>query len=108
MIDLRQIYQETILDCFEGEFHEPGESKLYKSEMHLDLQQETTAETKLSVVNNDCLFVGKQMLDEGLNPAVLNMASAYRPGGGVMNGARTQEECILRRSNLFMSLYQYD
>ena len=108
MIDLRQIYQETILDCFEGEFHEPGESKLYKSEMHLDLQQETTAETKLSVVNNDCLFVGKQMLDEGLNPAVLNMASAYRPGGGVLNGARAQEECIFCRSNLFMSLYLYD
>ena len=108
MIDLRQIYQETILDCFEGEFHEPGESKLYKSEMHLDLQQETTAETKLSVVNNDCLFVGKQMLYEGLNPAVLNMASAYRPGGGVLNGARAQEECIFRRSNLFMSLYLYD
>ena len=48
------------------------------------------------------------MQDEGLNPAILNMASAYRPGGGVMNGARTQEECSLRRSNLFMSLYQYD
>ena len=48
------------------------------------------------------------MLDEGLNPAVLNMASAYRPGGGVLNGARAQEECIFRRSNLFMSLYRYD
>lgn len=108
MIDLRQIYQETIADCFEGEFHELGESKLYKSESHLDLQQVTTTETKLSVVNNDCLVVGKQMQDEGLNPAVLNMASAYRPGGGVLNGARAQEECIFRRSNLFMSLYLFD
>lgn len=108
MIDLRQIYQETIADCFEGEFHEPGESKLYKSEIHLDLQQVTTTETKLSVVNNDCLVVGKQMQDEGLNPAVLNMASAYRPGGGVLNGARAQEECIFRRSNFFMSLYLFD
>ena len=108
MIDLRQIYQETIADCFEGEFHEPGESKLYKSEIHLDLQQVTTTETKLSVVNNDCLVVGKQMQDEGLNPAVLNMASTYRPGGGVLNGARAQEECIFRRSNLFMSLYLFD
>ena len=108
MIDLRQIYQETIADCFEGEFHEPGESELYKSEIHLDLQQVTTTETKLSVVNNDCLVVGKQMQDEGLNPAVLNMASAYRPGGGVLNGARAQEECIFRRSNLFMSLYLFD
>ena len=108
MIDLRQIYQETIADCFEGEFHEPGESKLYKSEIHLDLQQVTTTETKLSVVNNDCLVVGKQMQDEGLSTAVLNMASAYRPGGGVLNGARAQEECIFRRSNLFMSLYLFD
>ena len=108
MIDLRQIYQETIADCFEGEFHEPGESELYKSEIHLDLQQVPTTETKLSVVNNDCLVVGKQMQDEGLNPAVLNMASAYRPGGGVLNGARAQEECIFRRSNLFMSLYLFD
>ena len=108
MIDLRQIYQETIADCFEGEFHEPGESELYKSEIHLDLQQVTTTETKLSVVNNDCLVVGKQMQDEGVNPAVLNMASAYRPGGGVLNGARAQEECIFRRSNLFMSLYLFD
>ena len=108
MIDLWQTYQETIADCFEGEFHEPGESELYKSDIHLDLQQVTTTETKRSVVNNDCLVVGKQMQDEGLNPAVLNMASAYRPGGGVLNGARAQEECIFRRSNLFMSLYLFD
>ena len=108
MINLRQIYQETIGDCFEGEFHEPGESKLYKSEVQLDLLPVATNDTKLSVVNDDCLVVGKQMLDEGLNPAVLNMASAYRPGGGVLNGARAQEECIFRRSNLFMSLYRYD
>ena len=108
MIDLKHIYQETIADCFEGEFHEPGESKLYKSEVHLNLQPAAINETKLSVVNDDCLVVGKQMQDEGLNPAVLNMASAYRPGGGVLNGARAQEECIFRRSNLFMSLYLYD
>ena len=108
MIDLRQIYQETIADCFEGEFHEPGESELYKKEVKLEPQQVAGFDTKLSVVNNDCLVVGKQMQDEGLNPAVLNMASAYRPGGGVLNGARAQEECIFRRSNLFMSLYLFD
>ena len=108
MIDLRQIYQETIADCFEGEFHEPGESELYKKEVKLEPQQVAGFDTKLSVVNKDCLVVGKQMQDEGLNPAVLNMASAYRPGGGVLNGARAQEECIFRRSNLFMSLYLFD
>lgn len=108
MIDLRQIYQETIADCFEGGFHDPGESELYKKEVILDSLHVAGFDTKLSVENDDCLVVGKHMQDEGLNPAILNMASAYRPGGGVMNGARTQEECIFRRSNLFMSLYQYD
>lgn len=108
MFDLRQIYQETISDCLEGEFNEPGKSELYKKEVIIESLQTTEGKTKLSVVNNDCLVVGKQMMDEGLNPAVLNMASAYRPGGGVLNGARAQEECIFRRSNLFMSLYRYD
>lgn len=108
MIDLRQVYQETIGECLDGEFHGPGESKLYKSEVQLDLEQSSTNDTKLSVVNDDCLVVGKQMQDEGLNPAILNMANAYRPGGGVLGGARAQEECIFRRSNLFMSLYIYD
>ena len=49
MINLRQIYQETIGDCFEGEFHEPGESKLYKSEVQLDSLPVATNDTKLSV-----------------------------------------------------------
>lgn len=36
--------------------------------------------------------------------AILNMASAKRPGGGVINGARAQEECLFRCSNLSVSI----
>jgi uncharacterized protein (TIGR02452 family) len=34
----------------------------------------------------------------------LNMASPKRPGGGVQNGARAQEECLFRCSNLINSI----
>jgi len=47
------------------------------------------------------------MLNSGLNPGVLNLASRQNPGGGVLNGAGAQEENIFRRTNLFMSLYRF-
>ncbi|MCQ2254444.1 MAG: TIGR02452 family protein [Bacteroidaceae bacterium] len=108
MTNLISIYQETIADSFEGEFNNPSLSKLYSEEVKLGPSEKDCFNTAVSVINKDCLDAAKEMLDEGLNPAVLNMANAFRPGGGVLHGARAQEECIFRRSNLFMSLYRFD
>jgi uncharacterized protein (TIGR02452 family) len=63
--------------------------------------------TNVAVIEADCLETANLLIKAGYNPCVVNMASAQNPGGGVVNGAGAQEENFFRRSNLFMSLYQY-
>ncbi len=48
--------------------------------------------TKFEVMQRDCLEVAEMLLNEGYNPAVLNMANRQVPGGGVIGGAGAQEE----------------
>lgn len=63
--------------------------------------------TKTSVVNRDSMLVAKDMIEAGLNPAVLNLASAYHACGGYDRGSNAQEESLCRVSTLSRSLYQY-
>ncbi len=65
------------------------------------------SETKVGCVNADCVDVAKDMLDRGLNPAILNLASRRHPCGGYDRGMSAQEETLCRMSTLSQSLYQY-
>ena len=67
----------------------------------------TRYQTAFSVINADCLETANVLLKAGKKPCVLNMASRQNPGGGVFNGAGAQEENLFRRTNLFLSLYQF-
>jgi uncharacterized protein (TIGR02452 family) len=61
-------------------------------------------ETRVTVFEGDCVEVGIRLQELGFNVAVLNMASSYKPGGGVKNGSGAQEENLFRRSNYHLHL----
>lgn len=65
---------------------------------------EREAASTLEVRNETTLSAARRQLQEGLNPVVLNFASALEPGGGFLRGARSQEEYLARSSGLYACL----
>lgn len=81
-------------------------AKVYKSEFTVDAPELATA-TVTDCVNADCADVAKSLLDEGLKPAILNLASRTSPCGGYHKGTSAQEECLSQMSTLSQSLYAF-
>jgi uncharacterized protein (TIGR02452 family) len=79
---------------------------VYKSEFTVDIPELAT-ETETDCVNADCADVAKSLIDEGLNPAILNLASRISPCGGYHKGTSAQEECLSQMSTLSQSLYAF-
>jgi uncharacterized protein (TIGR02452 family) len=84
---------------------------LYDNDMLNSLVENITprySDMIVTVVNNDTFDTAKKLIDDGETTSkkimVLNMACAYKPGGGVRNGAMAQEEALFRRSNYFVHL----
>ena len=87
-----------------GQFVE--ESEMFSSQIALSAEY-IKADTQISVLNVDCIIATRDLVEQGFNPALLNMASLYHPGGGVLQGSSAQEEDLCRRSTLAISLYQF-
>lgn len=60
-------------------------------------------DTKISVINSDCLEVAMGFRDK-VNVTLLNMANANGPGGGWLIGDSAQEEELFRRTNYHRAL----
>lgn len=80
-------------------------SKVYSVAFKTDSHNNYTLET--DCINADCAEVAENMVKEGLNVAILNLASAYSPGGGYHRGTSAQEESLCQTSTLSVSLYQF-
>lgn len=58
--------------------------------------------SNISVIGKDS--VSALVANRDSKVCLLNMASYKRPGGGVANGAKAQEECLFRCSNLMSTI----
>lgn len=103
------VYGTSVTDAemFTAEIQLPSVSGNVSGDGSGDAAETAHTVTDISVVNQDCVLAAKDLLDEGLHPAVLNMASLHHPGGGVIDGCGAQEENLCRRSSLAVSLYQF-
>jgi len=82
-------------------------SNFYKKRISIDFDNLEKYDTKIEVLDSDSLAAAYKLVEQGYHPAVLNMASASNPGGGVFSGSGAQEENLFRRTNLFTQMYRY-
>ncbi len=119
---LTDIYHDTVKQCTRGPFatFQPGPSTRY----HVSLIQERsanavqkpvsepqdeTSDADIIIKDMDTLTMARHLWndyntgDDGYTAKilVLNMASEYRPGGGVEHGSMAQEEELFRRTDYF-------
>lgn len=80
-------------------------TKVYTHEFKVD--SSNNYETKYKCENIDCVDLASKMIGDGLNPAILNLASNKRPCGGYNDGTSAQEEALCQMSTLSQSLYQF-
>ena len=111
------IFNDTVKIVKEGSYISPNGSiiaiqneremvegtKFYGKLAKVNFEEISNHDTNIEIENIDCLYAAEELVKQGFNPCVLNMASFHTPGGGVTRGSAAQEEDIFRRTNIFRS-----
>lgn len=82
-------------------------AEMYSESVQVMIDPVAPVTTEVRVEDKDCVLAAKELIDAGYNPAMLNLADLFTPGGLVEYGSGAQEENLCRRSNLILSLYQF-
>lgn len=82
-------------------------TRVYRKAFCVDDIPSHKEDTNVHLKEIGSMEAGKEMLDLGLNPAILNFADAYNACGMYNSGSGAQEESICRVSTLSQTLYQY-
>ena len=80
-------------------------TKVYRDEFKVN--SDNHFDTKYLCENIDCSELALRLINQGYNPAILNLASNKRPCGGYNDGTNAQEESLCYMSTLSQYLYQF-
>lgn len=78
-----------------------GGTTLYKESFYSPVHPEKSEAYNVRIVQSTSFKCARSVVRDDKKTAVLNFANPFKPGGGVKHGARAQEECLCRCSNLF-------
>ena len=82
-------------------------TRIYRESFCVDGVPARAEETRICLKEMGSVEAAREMIDLGLDPAVLNFADAYHACGMYNSGSNAQEEGICRVSTLSQTLYQY-
>ncbi|KAL5350802.1 hypothetical protein ACLOAV_004373 [Pseudogymnoascus australis] len=84
----------------------PGFEPTTKAEPSQSLPSDTPGLPRIGVIQSDTFDAAIALISSkpSIRVGVLNMASSYQPGGGVLKGSLAQEESLCSRSTLYPSL----
>ncbi|MCR4964744.1 MAG: TIGR02452 family protein [Bacteroidales bacterium] len=79
-------------------------TRVYREEVSASEVPAQYKTTKTGCANEDCMVIAKNLIDQGRNPAILNMANAYKACGNLSG----QEGSLCCATTLSITLYQYN